>query len=139
MTAHGNASCTFGIIDNQLAVYPRIYGLIVNNETTAICSGNATAWNLCYYHTASPNIIYLGVYRPPSSSEGSFSLVPGSFMSYSAPLQTISVFPCIQISIPVSEQFAVQAGDVIAACVRPPSGHGRVGIVDCTTTMFPRQ
>ena len=129
---HGNATCTFGSIDSGLLNYSTTYGLIVNTATTAQCPGSATAWNLCYYY-ANPTMnpeIYLGVYRLSSGS--SYSLVPGSSKGYNAP-QAPTFSPCKQTYIALSQQFVVQTGDVIAACLVMTSLIGgstsRVGII----------
>ena len=129
-TVHGNATCTFGSINSQLPSPTTTYGLHVNTAKTARCPGNATAWNLCYYTTGSKNIVYLGVYRPSSAS--SYSLVPGSSMNYTVPsslTQTSPIPPCIQTSIPLSQQFVVQMGDVIAACLKSSTSNERLNVV----------
>ena len=81
---------------------------------------------MCYYSskTDNSNAAYLAVYRPSGTQ---YSLVSGSSSSYSvSPI--MSGYSCSQFLIPQSQQFVVQQGDVIAACVQP-SGSGRVGIV----------
>ena len=98
----------------------------MNTANSSQCPGNATGWNMCYYSskTDNSNAAYLAVYRPSGTQ---YSLVSGSSSSYSvSPI--MSGYSCSQFSIPRSQQFVVQQGDVIAACVQP-SGSGRVGIV----------
>ena len=97
--------------------------------------GNATTWNMCYYNstTDQSSTVYLGVYRPSSpGSSLQYTLVPGSSLRYnmSIPQSSPTCFS-INFSIPHSQQFMVQMGDVIAACVQP-SGSGRLGIVAST-------
>ena len=72
--------------------------------------------------------LYPAVYRPSGTQ---YSLVSGSSSSYSvSPI--MSGYNCNQFLIPQSQQFVVQQGDVIAACVQP-SGSGCVGIVASTS------
>ena len=118
------SSCSFGNDLNQLTSSST--GFIVNNANSSQCPGNATRWNMCYYSakTDNSNAAYLAVYRPNGTQ---YSLVSGSSSSYSvSPI--MSGYSCSQFLIPQSQQFVVQQGDVIAACVQP-SGNGRVGIV----------
>ncbi|KAL5491597.1 hypothetical protein EMCRGX_G016912 [Ephydatia muelleri] len=101
-------------------------GSIIEISNHTVCPGNATRWNMCYYSskTDNTNAAYLAVYRPSGTQ---YSLVSGFSSSYSvSPI--MSGYSCSQFSIPQSQQFVVQQGDVIAACVQP-SGSGRVGIV----------
>ncbi|KAL5491613.1 hypothetical protein EMCRGX_G016931, partial [Ephydatia muelleri] len=83
---------------------------------------------MCYYSSGISNAAYLAVYRPSGSSPMvQYSLVSGSSSSYSvSPI--MPGYNCSHFSIPQSQQFVVQQGDVIAACVKP-SGSGHVGIV----------
>ena len=119
------SSCSFGNDLNQLTSSSTT-GFIVNNANSSQCPGNATRWNMCYYssRTDNSNAAYLAVYRPNGTR---YSLVSGSSSSYSvSPI--MPGYICSHFSIPQSQQFVVQQGDVIAACVQP-SGSGRVGIV----------
>ena len=83
---------------------------------------------MCYNSSYISNTTHLGVYRPSGSGPmAQYSLVSGSSSSYSiSPI--MSDYNCSHFSIPQSQQFVVQQGDVIAACVKP-LGSGRVGIV----------
>ena len=117
------SSCSFGNDLNKLTSSTTT-GFIVNNANPSQCPGNATRWNMCYYSSGNSNAVYLAVYRPSGTQ---YSLVSGSSSSYSvSPI--MSGYNCSHFSIPQSQQFVVQQGDVIAACVQP-SGSGRVGIV----------
>ena len=86
---------------------------------------------MCYYSSKtdiSNAALYLAVYRPSGTQ---YPLVSGSSSNYSvSPI--MSGYSCSQFLIPQSQQFVVQQGDVIAACVQP-SGSGRVGIVASTS------
>ena len=65
--------------------------------------------------TDNSNAAYLAVYRPSGTQ---YSLVSGSSSNYSvSPI--MSGYNCSHFSIPQSQQFVVQQGDVIAACVQP--------------------
>ena len=117
------SSCSFGNDLNQLTSSTTT-GLIMNTASSSQCPGNATGWNLCYYSSDISNAAYLAVYR---TSSNQYSLVSRSSSSYSvSPI--MSGYNCSHFSIPQSQQFVVQRGDVIAACVQPSSS-GRVGIV----------
>ena len=117
------SSCSFGNDLNQLTSSTTT-GLIMNTANPSQCPGNATGWNMCYYSSDNSNAAYLAVYRPNGTQ---YSLVSGSSSSYSvSPI--MSGYNCSHFSIPQSQQFVVQQGDVIAACVQP-SGSGNVGIV----------
>ena len=117
------SSCSFGNDLNQLTPSSTT-GFIMNTANSSQCPGNATRWNMCYYSSGNSNAAYLAVYRPSGTQ---YSLVSGSSSSYSvSPI--MSGYNCSHFSIPQSQQFVVQQGDVIAACVQP-SGSGRVGIV----------
>ena len=121
------SSCSFGNDLNKLTSSPTT-GFIMNTASSSQCPGNATGWNMCYYSSDISNAAYLAVYRPSGSSPMvQYSLVSGSSSKYSiSPI--MSGYNCSHFSIPQSQQFVVQQGDVIAACVQP-SGSGRVGIV----------
>ena len=124
-----SSSCSFGNDLNQLTSSPTT-GFIVNNANPSQCPGNATGWNMCYYSskTDNSNAAYLAVYRPSGTQ---YSLVSGSSSNYSvSPI--MPGYNCSHFSIPQSQQFVVQQGDVVAACVQP-SGSGRVGIVASTS------
>eukprot|EP00731_Ephydatia_muelleri_P014740 Em0008g460a len=117
------SSCSFGNDLNQLTSSTTT-GFILNTANPSQCPGKATRWNMCYYSSGNSNAAYLTVYRPSGTH---YSLVSGSSSSYSvSPI--MSGYSCSHFSIPQSQQFVVQQGDVIAACVQP-SGSGRVGIV----------
>ncbi|KAL5491611.1 hypothetical protein EMCRGX_G016929 [Ephydatia muelleri] len=118
------SSCSFGNDLNKLTSSTTTTGLIINSANPSQCPGNATRWNMCYYSSDNSNAAYLTVYRLNGTQ---YSLVSGSSSSYSvSPI--MSGYNCSHFSIPQSQQFVVQQGDVIAACVQP-SGSGRVGIV----------
>ncbi|KAL5491596.1 hypothetical protein EMCRGX_G016911 [Ephydatia muelleri] len=110
------SSCSFGNDFNQLTSSTTT-GFIMNTANSSQCPGNATGWNMCYYSskTDNSNAAYLAVYRPSGTQ---YSLVSGSSSSYSvSPI--MSGYSCSQFLIPQSQQFVVQQGDVIAACVQP--------------------
>ena len=118
-----SSSCSFGNDLNQLTSSTTT-GFILNNANPSQCPGNATRWNMCYYSSGNSNAAYLAVYRPSGTQ---YSLVSGSSSNYSvSPI--MSGYNCSHFSIPQSQRFVVQQGDVIAACVKPSSS-GRVGIV----------
>ena len=122
-----SSSCSFGNDLNQLTSSTTT-GFIVNNANPSQCPGNATRWNMCYYSSDNSNAAYLAVYRPSGTQ---YSLVSGSSSNYSvSPI--MPGYNCSHFSIPQSQQFVVQQGDVVAACVQP-SGSGRVGIVASTS------
>ena len=125
------SSCSFGNDLNKLTSSSTT-GFIVNNANPSQCPGNATRWNMCYYSSGNSNAAYLAVYRPSGSGTmAQYSLVSGSSSSYSvSPI--MSGYNCSHFSIPQSQQFVVQQGDVVAACVQS-SGSGRVGIVASTS------
>ena len=141
---HGALACSFGNNLNPLVSPPlpptRVTSnsdLIVNTVSAAQCPGNATGWNLCYYASSTDqnSNTYVGIYRPSPAST-TYSLVNGSATNYkitqsSQPSSGYNT-SCSQFSIPLSRQFMVQMGDVIAACVQP-SGSGRLGIVAVTS------
>ena len=129
------SSCSFGNNLNKLS-HSTKYGFIMNTANPSQCPGNATGWNLCYYSATTSNTntvtAFLAVYRPlPQSGNqmAQYSLVSGPRSSYSiSPIISNYNYSCSYLSIPKSQQFVVQQGDVIAACVQP-SGSGHVGIV----------
>ena len=117
------SSCSFGNDLNQLTSSTTT-GFIMNTANSSQCPGNATGWNMCYYSSDNSNAAYLAVYRPSGTR---YSLVSGSSSSYSvSPI--MSGYSCSHFLIPQSQQFVVQQGDVVAACVQP-SGSGHAGIV----------
>ena len=123
----GIAACSFGNNLTPIASSTR-NGFIVNTANVAQCPGNATTWNMCYYSstTDQSSTVYLGVYR---SGNNQYTLVSGSPSDHTIPKpQPSPTYSCINFPIPQSQQFMVQMGDVIAACVQP-SGSGRLGIV----------
>ena len=121
----GIAACSFGNDLTPLIPSSQTDGLIVNTANVAQCP---TTWNMCYYSstTDQSSTVYLGVYR---SGNNQYTLVSRSPSNYTiSKPQTSSTYSCINFSIPQSQQFMVQMGDVIAACVQP-SGSGRLGIL----------
>ena len=117
----GIAACSFGNNLTQLTSSSQS-GLIVNTANVAQCPGNATTWNMCYYSstTDQSSTVYIGVYR---SGNNQYALVPGSPSNYTiSKPQSSPTYSCINFSIPLSQQFMVQMGDVIAACVQPSGG-----------------
>ena len=126
------SSCSFGNDLNQLTSSSQT-GFIMDAANPSQCPGNATGWHLCYYKSTTDTVsavAYLAVYKYATRVHGAqdrLTLVPGSSSYYSI-ASNIANYSCSNFSIPLSQQFMVQLGDVIAACVQP-SGSGRVGIV----------
>lgn len=113
----GNQTCT--ALGNNLqgtAPSTQVYGLFINTVDTTNCTGNATAWNVCYYNATSDIIsnTQFGLYRPLPGTT-SYTLVSGSQSSYSV-FRGSSLYTCTKYSI--SQQFVVQPGDVIFACMQ---------------------
>lgn len=86
-------------------------------SSTAGCGGNATMWNACYYNnnTAPLSTVTFGIYHRYAMNN--YTLVQGSAMSYTVP-RNGSDYSCIQIPIPLTQQFKIQQGDIIAACIQ---------------------
>eukprot|EP00731_Ephydatia_muelleri_P018643 Em0011g683a len=94
---------------------------------TTNCTGNATAWNVCYYNTTSAffSNTQFGVYRPLPGSTN-YTLVPGSLSSYYV-IRGSSIYTCTKY--PIAQQFVVQPGDVIFACLQQNLQLGVIGNV----------
>ena len=110
-----------------------ISGLFISTASAVRCKGNATSWRLCYYASTTDvngSMTDFGVYRAKNNS--TYTLVPGS--QFTAPSITRSnrTFNCSIFALPKSNQYIVQPGDIVAACVREgrPSSNGksRLGI-----------
>ena len=133
---HGNSICaTFGN-DLNMQNQSTLSGLYLMTMSTAGCPGNATMWNACYYNgsTDRVSIVTFGVYRPSSIGNiiFSYTLVSGSAKSYNVS-RNGSAYPCIHFSIPVTQQFTAQKGDIIGACIQA-LGSGHLSILGSTTS-----
>ena len=105
------------------------YGLFINTLDTTNCTGNATAWNVCYYYntTDSTSTTQFGVYRQVAGTSV-YNLIPGSSANYTISRDT-SQYICSTFSLPQTQQFLVQRGDAIVACTQSWFNGGRLGIV----------
>ena len=107
-------------------------GLYINIGNAASCTGNATAWNVCYYSNMSDATMtsYLAVYRPLTGSN--YRRV-GSAATYTATRNTAIAYVCDRIPIPQSQQYVVQPQDVLAVCLKSV-GSGYQGMVASPVT-----
>ena len=108
------------------------HGTFANVNASLSCSGNATKWNLCFYGstTDTNSVTYLGIYRLLSGT--TYSLIPGSLTSHTYTVQRTFTYTCSSLAIPQSQQYIVNPGDVLMACV-PRFNFGRLGIIGVTT------
>ena len=93
-------------------------GLFLMQNATAGCPGNATMWNVCYYNSSTDqrSTVTFGVYHS-SFPASNYTLITGSAMTYNVS-RNGSNYTCIHFPISLSQQFTVQPGDLIAACVQ---------------------
>lgn len=122
---------TFGNYSIQ-AVPKSLSGTFANISSPVQCRGNATQWNVCYYAfttDANGSMTDFGVYRANGTV---YSLVPGSLFTKFIPRSNAS-FNCSSFTLARKNQYVVQPGDIIAACVRNsqpgPRGSSRLGII----------
>ena len=128
LIVQGNQTCTaLGNNIQGTAPSTQTYGLFINTVDTTNCTGNATAWNVCYYNSTSAffSNTQFGVYRPLPGSTN-YTLVPGSLSSYYV-IRGSSIYTCTKY--PIAQQFVVQPGDVIFACLQQNLQLGVIGNV----------
>lgn len=90
-------------------------GLLVNDEAVAGCNGVAKRWNFCFYNsTNATSIATFLVYRKQIGNN-TYAAVRNSstVFNYTKPSNS-SYFTCL--SIPITNSFEVQPGDIIAVC-----------------------
>ena len=125
-----NGSCTFG--NNLIATSPApssASGFYISTAYTAMCAGNATQWNICYYavNTDIKSQSFFAVYRP-SYNATFLSLVSGSATMITInSTNIISNYTCSNFTVPT---FQVQSGDVIASCIHASGNTSlRLGVI----------
>ena len=91
--------------------------LLMPLSTAAGCAGNATMWNACYYNasTAPLSTVTFAIYHRYAMNN--YTLIQRSTMSYTVP-RNGSSYSCIHFPIPLTQQFKIQQGDIIAACIQ---------------------
>ena len=108
--------CSWRFGNNFQATSPgSSVGLLVNSESVAGCRGVAKQWNFCLYNStnATATAKFL-VYRKQTGSNTFVTVANSStFFTYTKPSNS-SYFTCL--SIPASNSFEVQPGDMIAVC-----------------------
>lgn len=100
------------------AQYDQIYGLFLSISNFTLCAGKATAWNICYYNSTTDDEVVTSfrVYRP-SLLWPMYDLVPGSASGFIVFPRSTEAYTCMNFNISESQQFDVQPGDILAACV----------------------
>ena len=88
----------------------------VNFEDTAPCSGTVYAWRYCSFPTSedAPFQVFLAIYHNDIEGD-TFELVNGSLHNLTVEENTSSL-TCQDVPLDPSEQFAIQQGDMVAAC-----------------------
>lgn len=140
LSLHEASCCArFGNVLVQASSASRFnsHGTFANVDTSLSCSGNATKWNVCFYGGFATDIgstvTYLGVYRLFFGT--TYRLIPGSSTTYTYTVpQGTPTYTCNSSAIPQSQQYTVNPGDVLMACVPRLSGPGRLTIIGYTTT-----
>ena len=132
-SAHASQSCNrFGNNLTQASAASATFrsGIFANVSTPLSCRGNATKWNICYYNstTDTNTTSVFSVYRLSSGTQ--YYLVNGSLTNYTIAKNSSSTYACTQF--PISQQYAVQPGDIIVVCVQNASS-GRLGIAGNVT------
>ena len=107
-------------------------GLYINIGNTVSCTGNATAWNVCYYCNKSDATMtsYFAIYRPTTGTK--YDRI-GSAITYNATRNLSTTYVCERIPIPQSQQYVVQPQDVLAVCLKSV-GSGYQGMVASPVT-----
>ena len=102
-------------------------GLYISIGNAASCTGNATAWNVCYYSNQSDATMssYFAIYRPTNGNN--YDRI-GSALTYNATRNLSTTYVCDRIPIPQSQQYVVQPQDVLAVCLKSV-GSGYQGMV----------
>eukprot|EP00731_Ephydatia_muelleri_P015150 Em0008g870a len=102
-------------------------GLYIRIGNTSSCTGNVTAWNVCYYSNQSDATMtsYFAIYRPTTGSK--YDRI-GSALTYNAIRNLSTTYVCERIPIPQSGQYVVQPQDVLAVCLKSV-GSGYQGMV----------
>ena len=99
---------------------PRIY---LNTAYPATCSGTVERWRLCFYRPAAHEDgdkyrLTLAVYRRNNTQ---YEIVESSLRTITStfPLQS-SDFSCQYINLNTADQFNIETGDIIGACIFEP-------------------
>lgn len=96
-------------------------GLFLNIGSPSQCSGTVVSWHFhyeldgCRYSKSKYRHGIFLVYRPVSNH--SYEVVPGSVKEVTVPCQDDDGIQSWEEMLPLSEQFTVQKGDIIAACL----------------------
>jgi hypothetical protein len=104
-------------------------GLFLNTEYRSPCNGNVTAWDFCYYISATPmsNItIQAGVWR---ESGGSYTLVNDSLINLPIPDPEEGFLFVYRHWVLDKSQFKVEVGDVVGMYVNDTSDNSTVHIL----------
>ena len=104
-----------------------IFVVNLNQNDRASCTGKVVAWHYCFYTDVNSDETYefdAAMYR--ELSNGNLQLVSGSLrnirLTGSSILAAGSSFACDTLTLSEAEQFEVQQGDVVAACIRNRGG-----------------
>ena len=101
----------------------------LNQNDHASCTGTVVAWNYCFYTDVNSDETHefdAAMYR--ELSNGNLQLVSGSLRNIRLTGSSImdvaagSSFACDTLTLSEAEQFEVQQGDVVAACIRDRGG-----------------
>ena len=110
-----NGDCTLGRTDLEETSTNPIPGLYIDTNNPAVCSGQITAWNLCYYNPR------LFIQSPISTLQISLQIwrfdEPRNGVRVGAHVETVTIpqtpdtFQCITIELSPDEYMDVSAGD----------------------------
>lgn len=95
-------------------------GFYLNLDNPAVCSGTVVAWHFCYYRLIETNVAAFVVYR--QSPDGNYQELSESYrvvarQEANKRKKRQTGFNCEDIPLPLGEQFDVQVGDVLGACL----------------------
>ena len=136
-----NGNCTLGRTDLEETTSNPTAGLYIDIDNPAVCSGQITAWNLCYYNPR-PSIIQ------PSVSTVQISLQiwrlnePQNGAQVGAHVETVTIpqapesFQCITIELSPEDYMNVSVGDFIGVCTNIDAVLPVVGNIEGSTLLF---
>ena len=129
--AEVNCQCTPVGSNNEIeftAAAVRTPSIYLNTEYPAPCNGTVERWRLCFYRPATHDEgdryrLTLAVYRRMGTR---YEIVGSSLRTITRNfLAQSSNFSCRYINLNAADQFDIQAGDIVGACVYEPSQDAR--------------
>ena len=113
-TCSAGTTSTTGIGDTR---DPRNRHVHINLNEAASCNGTVYGWSYCFqpFDDDRTQELAIAMYRPDQSS-GTYSLVEGSYYELTIDSNNVDSIMCRNISLQLSESFAVQENDVVGFC-----------------------